>query len=76
MPRLDRVHQDQETRILAALRAGEMSTTELGARLRTSHIIHALHRLEAQGLVVCVRPAQGAWNAAVWDLPRRLERSA
>lgn len=72
--RADRIGQDQETRILRALRAGEMTTPELDARLRAK-TLHALHRLEARGQVVCVLRQRGN-VPAVWDLPRRLEQSA
>lgn len=72
--RLDRIPHDQ--RILAALRAGDMTTTELRERLRVSHVGPVLHRLEAQGLVVCVAPASGMNNAAVWALLRRRESAA
>ena len=61
-------------RVLLALRSGEMTTPELGARLRSSYIVPIMRELRAAGKVVCVSASRGS-EPAVWALVVRREPS-
>jgi hypothetical protein len=51
-----------------------MTTPELGARLRSSHLVPVMRELRAAGKVICVSASHGS-EPAVWALVVRREPS-